>query len=233
MDTVQALYELQEMEGDLQKSKVDLADVASRLDHNESVVRSRDRAVRAKQAFAKLQLEQGELDIDVQQTSTRLIELEQRLYSGNTAASKDLLALQHEIQFTQEKRVGLEEKLLEKMEQVEAGQKAVAIIVAEMADAEAAWQTELPKLRQEHERLEQHSQMVAQAYEAAEALVSAADLKIYKALQKSKGTAIARVERGMCSGCAIAVPSHELQKLRISTIQLRCSNCGRFLFSLG
>ena len=89
MDTVQALYELQEMEGDLQQSKVDLADVASRLDHNEGVTRSRDRATRARQAFAKLQLEQGELDMDVQQTSTRLIELEQRLYSGKTAASKD------------------------------------------------------------------------------------------------------------------------------------------------
>ena len=81
MDTVQALYELQEMEGDLQKSKIELADIASRLDHNESVVRSRDRAGRAKQAFAKLQLEQGELDIHVQQTSTRLIELEPVSYT--------------------------------------------------------------------------------------------------------------------------------------------------------
>ena len=57
MDSVQALYELQEMEGDLQKSKVDLTEVTSRLDHNESVGRSRDRATRAKQAFAKLQLQ--------------------------------------------------------------------------------------------------------------------------------------------------------------------------------
>ena len=233
MDTVQALYELQEMEGDLHKSKVDLADVASRLDHNESVVRSRDRAARAKQAFAKLELRQGELDTDVQQASTRLKELEQRLYSGKTAASKDLLAIQQEIQLIQKKRVGLEEKLLEQMEQVEAGQKAVAIIVTELAVAEAAWQTEIPKLQQEHERLEKHAQKVAQAYDAAEALVSAGDLKIYRALQKSKGTAIAKVERGLCSGCAISVPSHELQKLRTSTIPLRCSNCSRFLFASG
>lgn len=233
MDSVQALYELQEIEGDLQKSKVDLAEVTSRLDHNESVVRSRDRATRAKQAFSKLQLQQGELDIDVQETSTRLKELEQRLYSGNTAASKDLLALQHEIQFTQEKRAGLEEKLLEKMEQVEVGQKAVATIDSELADVEAAWKTEIPKLQQEQERLQQHAEMVAQAYHEAEGLVSATDLKTYRALQKSKGMAIAKVERGMCSGCTITVPSHELQKLRTSTIPLRCSNCGRYLFASG
>ena len=50
MVTVQALYELQELEGALQKSKADLSEVASRLDHNEGVVRARERAVRAKQA---------------------------------------------------------------------------------------------------------------------------------------------------------------------------------------
>ena len=233
MDSVQALYELQEIEGDLQKSKVDLAEVTSRLDYNESVVRSRDRATRAKQAFSKLQLQQGELDIDVQETSTRLKELEQRLYSGNTSASKDLLALQHEIQFTQEKRAGLEEKLLEKMEQVEVGHKAVATIDSELADVEAAWKTEIPKLQQEQERLQQPAEMVAQAYHQAEGLVSATALKTYRALQKSKGMAIAKVERGMCSGCAITVPSHELQKLRTSTIPLRCSNCGRYLFASG
>ncbi|SVB34287.1 uncharacterized protein METZ01_LOCUS187141, partial [marine metagenome] len=87
--------------------------------------------------------------------------------------------------------------------------------------------------QQEKERLQQHAEMVAQAYHEAEGLVSATDLKTYRALQKSKGMAIAKVERGLCSGCAIAVPSHELQKLRTSTIPLRCSNCGRYLFASG
>ncbi|MCH8225717.1 MAG: hypothetical protein IIC97_07615 [Chloroflexi bacterium] len=171
MDIVQSLYELQEMEGDLQKSKADLAEVVSRLDHNEGVVRSRDRAARAQAAFTKLQLQQGELDVDVQETTGRLKELEQRLYSGKTAASKDLLALQHEIKFTKEKQSGLEEKLLEKMEQVEAGQKALAAIDAELAEAEAAWQKEIPTLQQEQERLQQHAEDVALTHQKAEAAV--------------------------------------------------------------
>ena len=231
MDMVQALYELQEMESDLQKSKADLAEVISRLDHNEGVARSRDRAARAKQAFTKLQMQQAELDVDVQATAGRLKELEQRLYSGTTAASKDLLALQHEIKFTQEKQAGLEEKLLEKMEQVEAGQKAVATIEAELAAVESAWENEIPTLQQKQEQLQQHAKDVAQAYQSAEAAVGPADLKTYKTLQKSKGMAIAKVERGMCAGCTIAIPSHELQKLRTSTTPMRCSNCGRFLYA--
>lgn len=231
MDIVQSLYELQEMEGDLQKSKADLAEVVSRLDHNEGVVRSRDRAARAKAAFTKLQLQQGELDVDVQETTGRLKELEQRLYSGNTAASKDLLALQHEIKFTKEKQSELEGKLLEKMEQVEAGQKAVATIDAELAAAESAYENEIPTLQEKQQELEQHANDVAAAYQTAEAAVDASDLKTYRLLQKSKGMAIAKVERGMCSGCTIAVPSHELQKLRTTTTPMRCSSCGRFLFS--
>ncbi len=231
MDIVQSLYELQEMEGDLQKSKNDLAEVISRLDHNEGVVRSRDRAVRVKAAFTKLQLQQSELDVDVQEAVGRLKDLDKRLYSGSTAAPKDLLALQHEIKFTQEKHEGLEAKLLEKMEQVEAGKKAVATIDADLAATELAWEAEQPKLQQEQARLEQHAKEVARAYQAAEAAVDAADLKMYRTLQKSKGMAIAKVERGMCSGCTIAVPSHELQQLRTATTPMRCSSCGRFLFS--
>jgi hypothetical protein len=230
MDIVQSLYELQEMEGDLQKSKADLAEVMSRLDHNEGVARSRDRAARVKAAFTKLQLQQSELDVDVQEAVGRLKDLDKRLYSGSTAASKDLLALQHEIKFTQEKHAGLEAKLLEKMEQVEAGQKAVATIDADLAATESAWQAEQPKLQEEQVRLESHAQEVAQAYETAEAAVNAADLKMYRTLQKSRGIAIAKVERGMCGGCTIAVPSHELQQLRTATSPMRCSSCSRFLF---
>ncbi|MQG76170.1 MAG: hypothetical protein FI703_02445 [SAR202 cluster bacterium] len=231
MDVVQALYELQEMEGDLQKSKADLAEVVSRLDHNEGVARSRDRSTRVNQAFTKLQLQQSELDVDVQETTDRLKELEQQLYSGNTAASKDLLALQHEIKFTKEKQSGLEEKLLEKMERVEAGQKAVATIDAELAAAESAYENEIPTLQEQQQELELHAKDVAAAYQTAETAVDASDLKTYRLLQKSKGMAIAKVERGMCSGCTIAVPSHELQKLRTTTTPMRCSSCGRFLFS--
>jgi len=231
MDTVQSLFALQGMEEDLQQSNATLADIVSRLVHNETVAKSRDRSVRVKAAFTKLQMQQNELDVDVQEAAGRLKELEQRLYSGNTAASKDLLALQHELKFTQEKHAGLEEKLLEKMEQIEAGQKAVATIEAELAATESAWETEQPKLQQEQVRLERHVKDVSCTYKAAEAAVGDTDLKMYRALQKSKGTAIATVERGMCSGCTIAVPSHELQQLRTSTTPMRCSSCGRFLFA--
>jgi predicted nucleic acid-binding Zn-ribbon protein len=198
MDMVQALFELQEMEGDLQKSKTDLAEVVSRLDHNEGVTKSRDRSARAKQAFTRLQMTQAELDVDVQATTARLKELDQRLYSGNTVASKDLLALQHEIKFTKEKQSDLEGKLLARQEQ-----------------------------------LEQHAKAIALAYQTAEAAVAPSDLKTYRVLQKSKGTAVAQVDRGLCSGCIIAIPSRELQMLRTATTPMRCSSCGRFLFIAG
>jgi predicted nucleic acid-binding Zn-ribbon protein len=233
MDMVQALFELQEMEGDLQKSKTDLAEVVSRLDHNEGVTKSRDRSARAKQAFTRLQMTQAELDVDVQATTARLKELDQRLYSGNTVASKDLLALQHEIKFTKEKQSDLEGKLLAKMEQVEAGQKAIATIDAELASVESAREAEIPTLQKRQEQLEQHAKAIALAYQTAEAAVAPSDLKTYRVLQKSKGTAVAQVDRGLCSGCIIAIPSRELQMLRTATTPMRCSSCGRFLFIAG
>ena len=96
-------------------------------------------ALRAFEASARhLSFTRAAIELCVTQAaiSHQVKGLEQRLYSGSTAASKDLLALQHEIKLLQEKQSGLEDKLLGQMEQVEAGQKALAAIDAELAEAE-------------------------------------------------------------------------------------------------
>ena len=230
MATIEALYKLQELELAIKKNKADLAGIAARIERDDAAVRAHALAVRAQRALAALEAEQAKLDGEVQATVERLKGLDQRLYSGSTAASKDLLALQREITHFNERRADLEEQLLVKMEQVEAAQTRAASLQTAYQDAEAAWRQALPSLQDERQRLERHAKDVAGARDEAEAALSAADLKGYRRLEASRGQAVARIERGMCAGCVITVPSHELQLARTTPQPIRCPNCGRYLY---
>ena len=97
MATIEALYKLQELELAIKKNKADLAGIAARIERDDAAVHAHALAVRAQRALAALEAEQARLDGEVQDTVERLKGLDQRLYSGSTAASKDLLALQREI----------------------------------------------------------------------------------------------------------------------------------------
>ncbi len=230
MATIEALYRLQELELALKRSKTDLADIAARIERDENALHAHALAVRAQRGLAALEAEQAKLDGEMQDTIERLKGLEQRLYSGSTAASKDLLALQREIAHFKEREGNLEEQLLAKMEQAETAQARAADLEAAYREAESKWRSSLPSLQAEQRRLQQHADDMAAARTEAEAALSAAELKGFRSLEASRGQAIARVERGMCGGCIIAVPSHELQMMRSTHDPVRCPNCGRFLY---
>ena len=54
-------------------------------------------------------------------------------------------------------------------------------------------------------------------------------IEVYQDLKKHKGTAVAKVEQGICHGCRISLPISELQQTRSGSL-VRCSSCGRILF---
>ncbi|MEE8413272.1 MAG: C4-type zinc ribbon domain-containing protein, partial [Dehalococcoidales bacterium] len=54
-------------------------------------------------------------------------------------------------------------------------------------------------------------------------------VEIYRGLKKQRGTAVARVEQGMCSGCRISLSVSEFQRARTGSL-VRCGSCGRILF---
>lgn len=230
MATIESLYRLQELELALKKSKADLADIGARIERDDAALKAHAQSIRAQRALAALEAEQAKLDVDVQETVERLRGLETQLYSGSTAASKDLLALQREVAHFKGRQSDLEEQLLAKMEQVETAQSRAAELEAAYLEAEARWRESLPSLQSERKRLQQHDAETAEARNEAEAALTSAELKGFRSLEASRGQAIVRVERGMCGGCAIAVPSHELQLMRSTHDPVRCPNCGRYLY---
>jgi hypothetical protein len=63
-------------------------------------------------------------------------------------------------------------------------------------------------------------------------LVAANLLPMYESLRKTKGgRAVARVERNLCAGCRLSLPTGDVQKARASLGTVLCSSCGRILYA--
>ena len=182
----------------------------------------RDQAVRA----------QEELEGDLATTEARIAEIDKRMYSGTVSASRDLQAMSDEVQHLKQRVSELEEKELEAMEVREPLDAEVGAIDSEGAAAEA----EAERLRAAVSEAESaiDTELAGEEAQRAEAAtrVPADLLAEYERLRsKLGGTGAARLVGNQCTGCHLALPATEVERLRHQpedSLEL-CDNCGRIL----
>ncbi|MDP7525931.1 MAG: C4-type zinc ribbon domain-containing protein, partial [Dehalococcoidales bacterium] len=94
---------------------------------------------------------------------------------------------------------------------------------------ETEWQSNQGRLSADLERhkglitdLEQKRQLIT-------ADIDAPTIELYQGVKKQRGTAVAKVEQGICIGCRISLSVSEFQRARTGNL-VRCSSCGRILF---
>jgi predicted nucleic acid-binding Zn-ribbon protein len=127
------------------------------------------------------------------------------------------------------KRSELEDGAIEVMEQVEAATAGVGAMGRGLETLEAEWRADQEKLTAEKERLEAEIVGLKQKREAVSSQVDSEVIVFYGELKKQKGTAVARVEQGVCQGCRLSLSNAELQRARGGSL-MQCSSCGRILF---
>ena len=61
-------------------------------------------------------------------------------------------------------------------------------------------------------------------------VIDAPTLGLYERLRSGRqGRAVARVERSICQGCRIGLPSHLVQRVRSGVVLVQCPSCERIL----
>jgi len=137
--------------------------------------------------------------------------------------------LQHEVDGLKAIRNQSEDKALEIMNQAELAEGHIATITNELKNLEADWQ-----LQQQHltTDIEQHETILSDLEQKRQLILAEIDpqtINLYQELKRQRGTAVARVDQGMCRGCQISLPTSELQRAKSGSL-VRCSSCGRILF---
>jgi len=229
MSVVKQLYQLQEVDLELESNEQSLNQIAAQLGESEAVVKARSKLDLEHQRLEELNRRQRSIEWEIDGITSKLAPAEEELYSGRIHNPKELANLQHEIDGLKARRDRLEDKALEIMDQVDLATKSIAAIDNELKTLEAEWQSQQQQLSANLEQLKTTLSSLKDKRQLVTAEIDPQSIEVYQELKKQRGIAVARVEQGICRGCRISLPITELQQARSGSL-VRCSSCGRILF---
>ena len=229
MGVIKQLYQLQEVDLEIESSEQALAQIARRLGESQAVVRAQTKLKSEQQQLEELGRQQHSAEWEIEDLVNKLTTAEEKLYSGRIKDPKELTNLQHEVNGLRARRNHLEDKALEMMDQVELSTASVAALSNELKTLETEWHSRQQQLSTNMEQLKTTLSDLKHKRQLLSAGIDPQAVELYQELKKKKGTAVAKVEQGICCGCRISLPTTELQRARSDRL-VQCSSCGRILF---
>lgn len=229
MSVAKQLYQLQEVDLELESNEQALRQVTRQLGESEVVIGFRKKLALERQHLEELGRQQRSLEWEIDDLANKLTTAEKKLYSGQIRNPKELTNLQQEIDGLKTRRNQLEDKALAIMDQVELATKSVATIDNELKARETEWQSQQQQLSANMEQLKTTLSNLKHKRQLLTAEIDPQATEVYQVLKKQKGIAVAKVEQGICCGCRISLPITELQLTRSGKL-VRCGSCGRILF---
>lgn len=225
------LYELQEIDLEIDAKNEALALVVSRLGDSEALAEARVSLATEEERLVELERSQRDVEREVEDLRSKVALLEEKLYGGSVKNPKELASLQEQVEHLKRKRRGQEDEVLDIMTEVEAMQKNVSLKSREVARIDEDWRAEQAMLSGEQAELNAALADLDQKRKDLISRIDAASLELYQGLRrKRQGRAVAKVEQGMCQGCRIVLPLNVLQRARIGQELVQCSSCERILY---
>ncbi|MBM4432622.1 MAG: hypothetical protein FJ025_01305 [Chloroflexi bacterium] len=230
MNPARQLFQLQELELEIESDEQTLSHLTSQLGESQTVIKAREKLATEQNRLDALKHQQHDLENEIEDISAKLSTIEDGLFSGRVKNPKELSNLQHEAQGMKAKRSQLEDRVLELMEQTDSAAATITNLSNDLKKLEAEWQTQQQKLSADIEQLKAKLAELKQKRQQLSATIDPKALELYRELRKQKGLAIAKVEQGICRGCRISLSAAELQQARGNNL-IQCSSCNRILFA--
>ena len=231
LTTMRQLYDLQELDWEIDRHQAELASVEARLRDESPLVKARAETAEREENLRQIRRQYARHDQDVQQLQGKVQTLEGRLYSGSVRNPRELEGLQTELTYAKQHAEEGEETLLTLMIELDENEEWVAKSTMDLEQMEKAWEETRATLTKEQAALmDGLLGLRAKRQELAPAIAPPL-LTQYEQLRKTRqGYAVAKVERGMCVGCRLTLPTKELQLVRTAKEPVVCNSCGRILY---
>ena len=231
MTSPKQLYDLQEVDLLLSEGRSRIASIQSQLNDRSHMDDLEFEIATLTESLDELRASYAEQDAHKQKIQEKLEEEETKLYGGAIKNLRELEAIGKEADALKEQSQAVDEKLLEEMESIESLQSRILSLEEELAEAQKQRQVDQVELTEEMSELGDKVKVLESQRASMASTIQAADLNRYEHLRTAKGgQAIAKVERGLCRGCLMALPTHQLQRARSGRETVLCSSCGRILF---
>lgn len=232
MTWINDLKVLQEIDTALDSARATYEDARSRLGESDDLIALRARAEETNAALRAAQSTQKDVDLEAETLKSKITPQEAKLYSGAIKNPKELTDLQADVDQLKRHLATVEERDLEAMAQLEAADNEHRSVTAEMSALDAAWREEQADLTARVARLEgEIAEQEARRSDHA-AVVEPKLLATYDRIRRAhQGKGIAKLDRNLCLGCRISLPSNMVNKARAGSALVQCPNCERILYA--
>lgn len=233
LTSTRQLFELEELDLQIERNEDRIASIERQIRDDSRVAGARHAVEQRQEALRQRQVRQARQNRTVSELQEKAKSLEDRMYSNAVRNPREMTALQHEMDNlrAQAKRIE-DDELLPLMVQIEEDQEWLAKASPALERMEEERENTVSALTAERTQLEGSLPDLRDRRSGLAATFAPALLSQYEALrQRKRGRAVARIERGMCTGCRIVLPSREIQRARSSPDPVYCTSCGRILLA--
>ena len=231
MTTAKQLYALQEV--DLYLDRVYRALEQAEGDLNIGIsIENLEAALRdEEERLQEVELLRRDNQMETESRRERTEVLETQLYDGSMTNARDLEAMQQEAVNVRHLLEQGEALSLELSIQAEESQMRCASLGQELTETKSHWEAQQVELNRRVAGLRAEQNEYEKQRETLASGVDPATLQRYETLRKSKGgRAVAKVERDLCQGCRMSLPTQLRQRVKSGRQTVTCSSCGRMLF---
>jgi predicted nucleic acid-binding Zn-ribbon protein len=229
MAITKQLYQLQELDIELEQTEQSLSLKTGQLGKREALDNAQSRLTSERQHLEKLKHERHDAEWEVDDLLNKIAAAEKQLYGGRITNPKELSSLQHEINAMKARSDQLENKALAIIEQAETAEQSVAAASSECEKLEEEWLRQQQQLTDEIEVLKKNLADLTEKRQQLVEQIEPPAVELYERIRQQKKQAVAKVEQGICRACRISLSASALQKAR-SGQPVQCGSCGRILF---
>ncbi len=208
--------EAQDLPQELKSAKDNVQDAENRLKQQQDNVK-------------KLQVAKKDLEVDLESKQENIRKFETQLYQIKT--NEEYKAMQKQITDLKFGCGLAEDKILEKMEEIEKAQSLVKEAEAVVSSAKKDFEEHQKEINKKIEEVKVQIENIQKERDEAVKNVSPEFLKKYEIILKNKhGAAIVAVENKTCQGCHMTLPPNVINEVKRGTNVVVCDNCARILF---
>jgi len=222
------LYDLQQIDLNIQKEQEALDDISSQLGESETLLKSRAELLAEQEHLAEIEKQQRDVEWELEDLRGSISQLNDKLYGGKTKNPKELVSLEKEMGIFKAKLRQKEDNLLDLMAEIETIQDKIKTGSERLRKLEAEWQREQEALIQRQDKVESRLSELSQKRQLLTAEIAPQTLELYDSIRLRKGQAVVKLAQGRCHGCHLNLSMNEWQRARAGAL-IQCSSCGRIL----
>ena len=230
MSLSNSLISLQQTDQQLIEKKQTFVTLQNEIQNQGGLIKLRDKCEKQKQQELEAKVEVARLQSEFNTLKSKVSEIEQRLYGGSITNVKELNAIEIEYSSMRRNLAQVEESIPSNEKIATEANEKFTQYSKQLEENEQDWKLRLVKIHGQAKLIKDEYNHMLVERKKVQSGISKEYLDHYNRISKSNpGSAIVKVDRGVCQGCSVKLPMSELNKIRLSETPITGSCCNRLL----